>query len=37
MKEWGTTFLVRGIIGLCKFIDWLERREQRSPAFDQDW
>jgi hypothetical protein len=37
MKGWGKAFVVTGIIWLCKFIDWLERREQRSLAFGQDW
>ena len=30
MKDWGKVLLVTGVIWLCKFIDWLEHREQRS-------
>ncbi len=37
MKDWGKVLLVTGIICLCKFIDWLEHRQERSLAFDQDW
>ena len=29
--------LIKGIILLCKFIDWREQWEQRYPAFEQDW
>ncbi len=37
MKNFMEAILVMGVIFLCKFIDWREQREQRYPAFEQDW
>ncbi len=37
MSNFMRAILVMGIILLCKFIDWREQREQRYPAFEQDW
>jgi hypothetical protein len=34
MRDLLKVLLIKGIILLCKFIDW---REQRYPAFEQDW
>ena len=37
MKKFLRALMVKGIIWLCRFIDWRERREQRHLAFGQDW
>jgi len=37
MKAMKGMLLIKGIILLCKFIDWREQREQRYPALEQDW
>ena len=37
MRDLLKVLLIKGIIFLCKFIDWRERWEQRYPAFEQDW
>ncbi len=37
MRDLLKLLLIKGIILLCKFIDWREQREQRYPAFEQDW
>ena len=37
MRDLLKALLIKGIILLCKFIDWRERCEQRYPAFEQDW
>ena len=40
MRDLLKVLLIKGIILLCKFIDWREQREQREqryPAFEQDW
>ena len=37
MRDLLMVLLIKGIILLCKFIDWRERWEQRYPAFEQDW
>ncbi len=37
MKSLFKSLVVMGIVWLCRFIDWRERREQRSLAFSQDW
>jgi hypothetical protein len=29
--------VIKGIVWLCRFIDWRERREGRYLAFEQDW
>jgi hypothetical protein len=36
MKVLFEMLVVTGIFGLCRFIDWRERRERRYPAFEQD-
>jgi hypothetical protein len=37
MRDLLKMLLIKGIILLCKFIDWRERCEQRYPALEQDW
>jgi hypothetical protein len=36
MRDLFKALLITGIIWLCKFIDWRERREQQYLAFEQD-
>ncbi len=37
MRDLLNVLLITGVILLCQFIDWREQREQRYPAFEQDW
>jgi hypothetical protein len=37
MKDLFRVLLIKGIVWLCRFIDWRERREERYLAFEQDW
>jgi hypothetical protein len=37
MKDLFIALLIMGIVWLCRFIDWRERREQRYLALSQDW
>ncbi len=37
MKTFMEAILVMGVIFLCKFIDWWERKKERYLAFQQDW
>ncbi len=37
MRDVLTVLLIKGIILLCKFIDWREQCEQRYPLLEQDW
>ena len=37
MRDLFRVLVIRGIIWVCKFIDWREQREQRYPAFEPDW
>jgi hypothetical protein len=37
MRDLLRVLLIQGVILLCLFIDWRERKEQRYPAFEPDW
>ena len=37
MRDLLKVLFIKGIIFLCKFIDWREQSEQRYPAFEPDW
>jgi hypothetical protein len=37
MRDLIRMLVIKGIVWLCRFIDWRERREMRHLALEQDW
>jgi hypothetical protein len=37
MRDLIRMLVIKGIVWLCRFMDWREQREQRYLAFSQEW